>query len=68
MYSYKQYIIHTLILDIGFEFAGHADPFSGDDEDELSESAPLFEVSCVFLTREVDGKETLCSLEFLNKS
>ena len=68
MYSYKQYITHTFILDSGFEFAGDADLFSGDDEDELSESAPLFEVSCVFLTWEVDGKETLFSLEFLNKS
>jgi len=68
VYSYKQYITHTFILDRGFEFAGDADPFSGDDEDDLSESAPLFEVSCTFLTWEVDGKETLCSLEFLNKS
>jgi len=50
VYSYKQYITHTFILDSGFEFAGDADLFSGDDEDELSESAPLFEVSCVFLT------------------
>jgi hypothetical protein len=50
VYSYKQYIIHTLILDTGFEFAGDADPFSGDDEDELSESGHLFEVSCIFLT------------------
>jgi len=68
VYNYKQYITHTFIWDRGFEFAGDADRFLGDDEDELPETAPLFEVSCTFLTREVDGKETLCSLEFLNKS
>lgn len=68
VFNYKQYIIHTLILDTGFEFAGHTDPFSGDDADELSESAPLFEVSFIFLTWEVDGKEILNSLEFLNKT
>jgi hypothetical protein len=28
-----------------FEFAGQTDPFSGDDVDEFSESAPLFDVS-----------------------
>jgi hypothetical protein len=50
-----------------FEFAGQTDPFS-DDADKLSESVPLFDVSWIFLTWEVDGKETLCSLEFLNKS
>jgi hypothetical protein len=49
VYNYKQYITHTFIWDTGFEFAGDADPFS-EDEDGLSESAPLFEVSCTFLT------------------
>jgi hypothetical protein len=57
-----------LILDTGFEFAGLADLFLGNDLDELSESAPLSDVSCTLLTSEVDGKETLYSLEILNKS
>jgi hypothetical protein len=50
VYSYEQYITHTFFLDRGIEYAGDADPFLGDDEDELSESAPFFEVSCIFLT------------------
>jgi hypothetical protein len=47
VHNHKQYSIHTLILDTVLEIAEETDPFMGEDADELSESVPLFDISCI---------------------